>query len=179
MGEKLPSIYGLFDRTGALRYIGKANDPAKRLNGHMRDVRRRRTPLYDWLAKHGRPEIRVLEADCGDWPEAERRLIAEARARGENLLNLADGGDQPKSDPDTNRRNAAALNARMAADPRAKRIRLLKAEVGRAGKRGYLSNKARAKMRMAAQRAPHLFGEWAHLPDRKENPDGSPVAGYS
>lgn len=109
--QKLPSIYGLFDSTGALRYIGKANDPAKRLKGHMRDVRRRRTPLYDWLSKYGEPELRILEASCHDWKEAERRLIAEARARGDRLLNVADGGDEPHCPIETRRANGSKASA--------------------------------------------------------------------
>lgn len=36
------SIYALADaNTGEIRYIGKANDPAKRLQGHMSDSIRR------------------------------------------------------------------------------------------------------------------------------------------
>lgn len=94
------SIYALSDpRGGGVRYVGKANDPAKRLKSHLRDARRRRTPVYLWinrLLKAGVvPAITVLET-CGvdEWPDAERRLIAKYRANGD-LLNLADGGDEP------------------------------------------------------------------------------------
>lgn len=108
-GETLrASIYGLYDASGALRYIGKANNPEERLNRHMRDAPRRRTPVYDWINKHGRPVMRVLEADCQDWREAERRLIAKARADGERLLNLADGGNEPYCSPEN---RLAAANA--------------------------------------------------------------------
>lgn len=103
--SQVASIYGLFDKAGGLRYIGKANCCKARLRGHMRDALRRNTPLYAWIKKHGEPEMRVLESDCTDWREAERRLIAEARARGDKLLNLADGGDQPFCPPETRKRN--------------------------------------------------------------------------
>lgn len=93
--DTVASIYGLYDRDGNLRYIGKAVDPAKRLKGHMRDVLRKKTPLYNWINKNGFPEMRVIEENCADWREAEIRLIREARERGEKLLNVADGGDQP------------------------------------------------------------------------------------
>ena len=107
------SIYGLYDSAGCLRYIGKANDPRKRLDGHMRDARRRRTPLYDWINKHGRPAMRVIEADCEDWKASERRLIAEARARGDKLLNIADGGDEPFCPPEVRSANGRRLRDLM------------------------------------------------------------------
>lgn len=34
-------------------------------------------------------------------------------------------------------------------------------------------------MRAAARMDPHLFGEWANIPDREENDDGSPLKGYA
>jgi hypothetical protein len=90
------SIYALLCRkTGELRYIGKANDPDERLKSHMRDARRRNTPLYSWIKKHGQPEMVILARGCLDWVSAERDAIAFAREIGVNLLNLADGGDQP------------------------------------------------------------------------------------
>lgn len=107
-------IYALIDpRDGAVRYIGKANDSAKRLKSHIRDARReaRRTPVYAWIRKivsmGMMPSFRVLET-TDDWKEAERRHIAEARARGERLLNVADGGDEPFCPPEVR-----AANGRM------------------------------------------------------------------
>lgn len=111
--EKLPSIYGLFDKNGRLRYIGKANVPANRLKGHMRDSTKRNTPLYAWIRKHGIPEMRVIEADCQDWREAERRHISEAIARGEKLLILAPGGDEPYCPTEVRSENAKRLNRRF------------------------------------------------------------------
>lgn len=106
----MASIYGLYDATGNLRYIGKANDPAKRLAGHMRDCRTRDTPVYRWIRKNGRPRMEVLEAECVDWREAERRSIAEARARGDKLLNVADGGDEPHCPMAVRRENGRRSN---------------------------------------------------------------------
>lgn len=109
-------IYGLVDpRDGRVRYIGKANDTRKRLAGHLRDARRRSTPVYAWVRKLGalglKPEARVLERVEGDgWKDAERRLIAEHRALGP-LLNVADGGDEPACPIEVRRANAARLNA--------------------------------------------------------------------
>ena len=107
----MASIYGLTDpETGELRYIGKAADPEKRLRGHMREMRRH-TPLYCWLRKVGKPGLVILEADCGDWAEAERRLIAGARARGDRLLNIADGGDEPFCAPEVRAANGPKVAA--------------------------------------------------------------------
>lgn len=160
----MASIYGLFDNQGRLRYIGKADKPAERLKGHMRETRRR-SPLYDWLRKHGLPEMRVLEADCLDWREAERRLIAEARERGDKLLNLADGGDEPHCPREVRARNGAANARAIHSDPKRRRIWELKRSLGSALKQGYVSNETRAKMRKAAVDRPDLFGEWRNLPD--------------
>ena len=107
----MDSIYGLFDATGELRYIGKSNNPKKRLGSHLRDAKRLKTPLYAWINKHGMPEMRVLEANCPDWQEAERRHIADARARGERLLNIADGGDEPFCPPEVRASNWKKLQA--------------------------------------------------------------------
>lgn len=86
-------IYGLYDSRGNLRYIGKANDPDKRLSSHMRDMRRRDTPLYRWMRENGKPVMRVLEHNCSDWQRSEKELIAHFRKIGCDLLNIADGGN--------------------------------------------------------------------------------------
>lgn len=115
MTDGLPSIYGLFcPDTGALRYVGKANKPAKRLATHIRESRRRKTPVACWVAKlasEGKtPVMRVLEAGCSDWEGAERRLIAHHREQGAALLNVADGGARPKCSRRTQSRNGLNYN---------------------------------------------------------------------
>lgn len=109
-----PSIYGLYDKQGRLRYIGKANHPGRRLAGHMRASKKLKSPLYDWIRKHGQPEMRVLEADCADWRASERAFIASARLAGLPLLNLADGGDEPFCPPEVRAAHGRRLNARGA-----------------------------------------------------------------
>jgi predicted GIY-YIG superfamily endonuclease len=158
-------IYGLYDKRGALRYIGKANDLGKRLKDHLRETRRR-TPLYDWLHKNGAPEMRVLEENCADWREAERRLIAEARQRGDRLLNIADGGDEPHCPQEVRAHNGRANAAAVHGDPARKRLWSLKRTLGESLTKGYVSNATRVKMRQAAEQHPHLFGEWTDIPDR-------------
>lgn len=155
-------IYGLYDASGALRYIGKANDPAKRLRSHMRDSRRRNTPLYAWIRKHGIPAMRVLIADSQNWQEDERRLIAEHRPIG-LLLNLANGGDQPSSTllQLANAGRAAALA--RASTPTKRRFWELKRDLGRLLKQGFVSERTKARMRAAAVDHPDLFSEWASI----------------
>lgn len=99
-------IYGLIDpRSGLIRYIGKANNSISRLKSHIRDSRTRNTPVYAWIRKLAslgfEPDIIVLSA-CreSEWEYEERRLIASGRRWGIGLLNLADGGDQPRCTPE-------------------------------------------------------------------------------
>jgi len=174
-------IYGLYDRAGALRYIGKANDPDKRLASHLRDARRRDTPLYRWIRKNGCPTIRILEADCANWREAEKRLISNARARGEKLLNVADGGDEPFCPIEVRRSNARKLASSvvgMHADPVRKRVWEIKRSLAQGIREGLVCNRTRANMREAARIAPHLFGAWANIEDREEDNRGEPIGGY-
>lgn len=163
----MTAIYGLHDpETGELRYIGKANDPAKRLKSHVRDARRRNTPLYSWIRKLAAsgllPEMRVMsEVPEQDWPQEERRLIALHKSR--RLLNVAEGGDEPHCPMDVRQENGRKVAAARQSDPFKRRIWELKRELGGALKRGELKERHLAAMRQAAQRAPHLFGSWAHL----------------
>jgi len=176
------AIYALCDpRTQEVRYIGKATDPAKRLKGHLREVRRR-SPFYDWISSLRRqglvPTLRVLEGDVADWREAERRLISEARARGDRILNIADGGDEPACSRETRAKNGAANAALIHNDPVRRRIWELKRSIGQTIREGFMSNATRAKLREAARTRPDLFGCYADLPDREEGPDGRPINGY-
>jgi|LakMenE01Jun11ns_1017448.scaffolds.fasta_scaffold9414489_2 hypothetical protein len=107
-------IYGIYDSQGCLRYIGKANNAAKRFQQHLRETRRQ-TPFYNWVRKCVRlgemPVCKVLEVcPVEDWERCEKEHIFQARLRGENLLNLADGGDCPKTNTEQLRANATRLN---------------------------------------------------------------------
>jgi hypothetical protein len=163
------SIYGLYDKSGKLRYIGKANNPAERLKSHMRDARRRcKTPLHYWLLKHGVPEMRVLEADCEDWREAERRLIREFRSTGARLLNLAEGGDEPHCSPEVRSANGHTLNAMLRDDGPIGRVTRYKRKMGRYRREGFLTNETRDKLRALAAKRPDWFGLWKNLPTMEE-----------
>lgn len=94
---KLVAIYGLYDpRTDALRYIGKAKEPARRRKGHLRrSALNLPYPVARWckelVAQGLEPRQEVLTW-ARDWEMAERRLIAAHRKAGADLLNLAAGG---------------------------------------------------------------------------------------
>ena len=174
-------IYGLFDSSGALRYVGKANNAEKRLQSHMRDVRRRPTPLYSWIRKHGKPEMRVLRVCTDqDWREAEREIIAAARARGDRLLNVADGGDEPFCSTETRRENGrrmrfhpacianrkangAKVAERMRNDDRAYRLKEIKRRLSDALVRGHLSDFAKDCMRECYRADPAGFRSWSQV----------------
>jgi hypothetical protein len=155
-------IYGLYDASGKLRYIGKANDPAKRLKSHLRDSARRNTPLYAWVRKHGVPEMRVIVDHCEDWRADERRLIAEHRANG-RLLNLADGGDQPKSTKAQLAKAGQAAAIARQSTPTKRRFWELKRALGHLLRDGAVSERTKGKMRAAAVSRPDLFGAWASI----------------
>lgn len=160
-GPDAMDIYGLFDpRTGELRYVGKARDAQKRLKGHL--SARRRTPLYDWIgalrALGLAPDMRVLETVAPhEWQAAERRLIARHRQTS-RLLNVADGGDEPFCS-----KEVRSSNGRKVAASRNQRAWRIKLMMGRLLKEGRVSEQTRQKLRLAAAKAPDLFGEWASV----------------
>lgn len=113
----MTQIYALTDPvTGEIRYIGKANDAAKRLKSHLRDACRRRTPVYAWVRKlvaAGQAPGLVVLAECApeQWQELEVALIAEHR-RGGRLLNVADGGEEPHCPLQVRQANGRAIAAK-------------------------------------------------------------------
>lgn len=174
MGEV--EIYGLSDESG-LRYVGKANNSAKRLKRHMLDARRRRTPVYDWInsltARGQSPIMCVLEiTDQDGWAEAERRHIAEARKRGCRLLNLAEGGNAPFCSLEVRRANAVDLNRRLDADPKARQIWRWKRQIANGLNAGQIRNSTREMLRQSAKLDPSTFGAWANIPNRLEDAHG-------
>ena len=89
-------IYGLVCPTsGEIRYVGKADNPNRRLVYHISAAKRQTEDNYKarWLRKllhqELRPELTILE-ECptADWPEREIYWISQF----ENLTNTAEGG---------------------------------------------------------------------------------------
>lgn len=156
------SIYALLDAEGNVRYIGKANNPAKRLASHMRDSKRRNTPLYAWIRKHGLPKMVVLIHNCDNWKDAEIKAISDARASGANLLNLARGGDEPMCPKHIRAENGRNTVALRTSSPRKAKIYQLKRDLGQCIKKG-ISHELKAKIRAAAITHPDFFSQWASI----------------
>lgn len=110
---KLIAIYALREPdTGEIRYIGKATDAMARFKSHMRDARRRSTPVYVWInelaAAGKKPVMDVLRmVEPSQWEAAEREEIA-CRDRN-RLLNIAAGGNQPACPIDVRRKTQKTL----------------------------------------------------------------------
>lgn len=150
--------------TGEIRYIGKANDPMARLKSHLRDARRRRTPVYDWmnsLFRAGKvPQLRVL-MQSQDWKADERRLIAEHRATGSRLLNLADGGDEPHCPTEVRAANGRRNAQIRCLTAEAKRLKYLRHTMTDLLRRGYVSEATKNRLREAVKRNPGFWGGFA------------------
>jgi hypothetical protein len=152
-------IYALSDpRSGDIRYIGKANDAHKRLKSHLRDSRRRDTPVYRWIRKLAgegfAPSLTILASVVDGWQRVERGFIAEARAMGINLLNVADGGDEPFCPV-----SVRAANGKRNAKSRDKKFWGLMRDMGAALEKGWVSDETKAKMR----NRPDIFGRFMHM----------------
>lgn len=92
-------IYGLVDpRTNRIRYIGKADNPQRRLTNHLADARRGVVSVRcRWLRKLMKlglvPTVEILEEVPVDrWDEAERWWIARL-SLSHDLTNGTHGGD--------------------------------------------------------------------------------------
>lgn len=118
-------IYGLVcPMSGAIRYIGKAQKPKKRLSAHISGAL---TFAYShhtarWirkLAEDGlKPGLKILEqvAQDADWREVERRWIRKALDQGWPLTNSTQGGEGLcYIDPEDEARWRANLERSMAA----------------------------------------------------------------
>jgi hypothetical protein len=95
--KNFTTIYSLCDpRSGAVRYIGKADQPCKRLRAHVNErADRRKNRWINQLKSMGlEPELRILEVvPSDDWETAERHWIAHYRDSGADLTNHTDGGE--------------------------------------------------------------------------------------
>lgn len=169
----MAEIYALkHPETGEVRYIGKANNTAKRLASHMRDSARRDTPVYRWirkLAEQGlRPIAEVIEVCEGDWKKSEVKHIAEY-SKTCRLLNVAVGGDEPFCSKEQRARNGRTSARKIHDDPFRKHIWWLKRELGSSLKffkdHGMVDayNKNVRRLRESALKCPRLFGAWANL----------------
>lgn len=82
-----------------VRYVGKANNPEARYNGHLSERNlRKNTAKNRWLksllSQDLKPILVILQVvDQEDWANAERAWIAFFRMSGCRLTNVSDGGE--------------------------------------------------------------------------------------
>lgn len=146
-------IYALVDpRDGRVRYVGKANDPARRMSLHVTELRRpyvaTNKAKLDWLSEvisaGLRPEVLILEEVISEaWQESERRWIAKMREQYHDLTNVHAGGDGSLLRTEETRRkigesrrgrtNSIECRARLSAALKGRHVRpeVLAARIGR------------------------------------------------
>lgn len=131
---ELAEIYSLSDPiTGNVMYIGKANNSESRLKTHIRDSKRRNTPVYIWIKSLINigllPILNVLET-TSDWQSREIAIINEHRLNGIKLLNVAKGGNEPFCSKETRAINGRINANKIHSDDKLKRMWKLKHKLG-------------------------------------------------
>jgi hypothetical protein len=113
--------------------------------------------------------IVLASAISEDWQTLETQMIAQYRKEG-RMLNLADGGDQPKSNAAINSKNGHALNQKLKTNPMMQRIRDIKRSMSKFIKdceNGLINKDAekrvKDKLKLAGHKNPQLFGEYRYL----------------
>lgn len=89
-------IYALCEPgTRVIRYIGKSDDPKRRLIAHLATSKTFKSHLGTWLRSlEEPPALRILkEVPESDWADEEIVCIEFARALGLDLVNGTDGGE--------------------------------------------------------------------------------------
>jgi len=86
-------IYGLKEKKGEIRYIGKANDPKRRLRQHKSNARKEKSHKVSWIkyCQQNNIEIELVileECDYNIWQEKEIYWISQFQ----NLTNHDKGG---------------------------------------------------------------------------------------
>lgn len=103
-------IYALCEPgTRIVRYIGKSDNPKKRLGAHVRVSSEFTRHLGRWLKRLARskqvPNLVILaEVPRRSWESEERRYIAAARMLGMDLVNSTDGGEGVTMTPETRKK---------------------------------------------------------------------------
>lgn len=171
-------IYLLRDpRNGAVRYVGKANNPTQRKTNHSCRSTSKGLRRHGWIqelrAHNLRPQFEIIEECTGNsWRERERFWIAHYGGI-RNLLNARLGGEivRPAS-----REIYLAMGEKRCGVPRSEETKRRVSE----SLRGHtVSAETRAKLRAANQaqfsdpkaRAAHQQGMeswWANLPEDKK-----------
>lgn len=159
-------IYALCEpNSRAVRYIGKANKPKRRLQGHLSKSIRAKTHLGNWLrilvANGTKPAMVVLrEVSVEQWKMAEERYICLARGLGMRLVNATDGGEGITMTPEIRSKiSASRRGQKVSPETRAKIGASLTGELNYLFRRK-LTSETRAKI-SASMTGPlhHMFGK--------------------
>lgn len=95
---KMTYIYSLnCPLTGEVKYIGKSDNPQKRLNQHISESKSKRSRKDKWinslLSRNLTPILEILEQiPQNKWKSTERKWIRNMKQSGVHLLNIAPGG---------------------------------------------------------------------------------------
>jgi group I intron endonuclease len=123
MRTKFPTtfIYGLIDpRINELRYIGKSNEPERRLWDHLHtNDKTHKTNWFGNLKQDGfKPELVVLEEIYEHlWQDAEIWWIAYMKALGANLTNHGAGGEGVDATPEIRKKMSDSAIKRVKSEP--------------------------------------------------------------
>ena len=95
---KTTCIYTIADEFGVIRYVGKSNNPSKRIFGHLKEGKG--THKYNWLqliiSRGGFPIVEIIdEVPSDDWEQYEIYWISQFRTWGFDLINQSIGGIGP------------------------------------------------------------------------------------
>lgn len=149
-------------KTNIPMYIGKSKNSKKRFAQHIYCAKRKRTPLYLWikgLLKEGtKPKLSVLYK-TKNWVKDEKKEIKSYREKYPNLLNIAEGGNEPfcpkEVRQENGRKNAYKVHH---TDPLIKEIWSLKKELCLYLKNDWLKQETKGRLFKIAMEAPKTFG---------------------
>lgn len=111
-------IYKISDEFGNVRYIGKSNNPRRRLYQHINDKSNKHK--FNWLnsiIKRGsKPIIEVIEKVSVDiWQEREIYWISKFKEDGFDLINMTIGGDGGNGHKHTKKSKKKMRHAKLGA----------------------------------------------------------------
>lgn len=179
-------IYGLFDSSGELRYVGQTvKSVEKRLREHLwpsclKKAGHKNNWLKALLAKNERPSVQVLQVlGCvKDLTPAERYWISFFKAQGCRLVNDTSGGEGLRNpSPETRARMSASMKGRPSSRKGVKVSEETKEKLRQANLGKRASAETRAKISKAHIGKPCVNPEalragrlgWKASPEQREN----------
>ena len=123
-------IYALCDPdTAMVRYVGKSDNPEKRLRGHFYE--KSKTHKTNWIntlkKQNKKPVLKIIEeVDRSAWEASEIKWIAYYRNLSGNLTNTTDGGDYLVHTPEICRKISESKMGHIVTEETRKKISLAK-----------------------------------------------------